>query len=100
MPHRGKSEAKCKGQRECWNMLSFRVLYRGACPGSFLFARGLPILPAEPATVALYIADLGGVAKPSTITRRLAAIAKAHQAAGHESPCAMRHAPVKEVLSA
>lgn len=62
-------------------------------------ARGLPTLPAAPATIALYIADLGGVAKPSTITRRLAAIAKAHQAAGHESPCAMRHAAVKEVLS-
>jgi site-specific recombinase XerD len=62
-------------------------------------ARGLPILPAAPETIALYIADLGGVAKPSTITRRLAAIAKAHQAAGHDSPCAMRHAAVKEVLS-
>lgn len=62
-------------------------------------ARGLPTLPAEPDTIALYIADMGGVAKPSTITRRLAAIAKAHQAAGHESPCAMRHAAVKEVLA-
>src|SRR6476660_4706324 len=28
----------------------------------------------------------------------LAAISKAHQAAGHESPCAMKHAVVKEVL--
>ncbi len=62
-------------------------------------ARGLPALPAAPQTVALYIADLGGTAKPSTITRALAAIAKAHQAAGHESPCAMRHAAVKEVLA-
>jgi site-specific recombinase XerD len=61
--------------------------------------RGLPILPATPETIALYIADLGGVDKPSTITRRLAAIAKAHQAGGHESPTAMRHAAVKEVLS-
>ncbi len=62
-------------------------------------ARGLPTLPAAPQSIALYIADMGGVAKPSTITRRLAAIAKAHQAAGHDSPCAMRHAAVKEVLS-
>jgi site-specific recombinase XerD len=62
-------------------------------------AQGFPTLPAAPQTVALYVADLGGVAKPSTITRALAAIAKAHQAAGHESPCAMRHAAVKEVLA-
>jgi hypothetical protein len=31
-------------------------------------------------------------------TRRLAAISKAHQAAGFESPCAMRHAALSEVL--
>src|SRR4051812_37522412 len=61
--------------------------------------RGLVALPAAPETVALYIADLGGESKVSTITRRLAAIAKAHQVAGHDSPCAMRHAVVKEVMS-
>ncbi len=32
-----------------------------------------------------------------TLQRRLAAIAKAHQAAGHESPTSMRHAVVSEV---
>jgi site-specific recombinase XerD len=55
-------------------------------------------LPATPATVALYIADLASTAKVATITRRLAAISKAHQAAGCESPCTMKHAAVKEVL--
>jgi hypothetical protein len=48
--------------------------------------------------VALYITDLATDAKVATITRRSAAISKAHQAAGSESPCAMKHAVVKEVL--
>jgi site-specific recombinase XerD len=61
--------------------------------------RGVEQMPAAPHTIALYIADLGGFNKPATITRRLAAIAKIHQAAGHESPCAMRHAEVREVLA-
>lgn len=56
-------------------------------------------LPAIPETVALYMADLASTRKPATITRYLAAIAKAHQAAGYESPCAMRHACVKEVMA-
>jgi site-specific recombinase XerD len=56
-------------------------------------------LPAAPATIALYCADLASVAKVSTITRRLAAIAKAHQADGHESPCSTRNAAVAEVLA-
>src|SRR3954451_22946103 len=43
-------------------------------------------LPAAPATVAMYMADLAEVAKVATITRRLAAISKAHQAAGLGSP--------------
>lgn len=61
-------------------------------------AHGLDTLPAAPETIALYIADLAAAAKTSTITRRLAAIAKAHQAKGLESPCSMKHALVKEVL--
>jgi integrase len=55
-------------------------------------------LPAEPKTVALYLAELADTKKVSTLTRRLAAISKAHQAAGFESPCAMRHAALSEVL--
>src|SRR5262245_5115802 len=43
-------------------------------------------LPAEPATVALYITDLAERCKPSTITRRLATISQAHQQAGHPTP--------------
>src|SRR5262245_38170526 len=49
---------------------------------------GLVQLPTAPETIALYIADLGGIAKPSTITRRLAVIVKSYQAVGHDSPCA------------
>lgn len=43
-------------------------------------------LPAEPETVALYVADLAARRKPATIDARLAAISAAHRAAGHESP--------------
>ncbi|HEU4324771.1 MAG TPA: site-specific integrase [Roseiflexaceae bacterium] len=49
--------------------------------------RHLPPLPATPATVAAYLADLAqrGL-KVATLTRRLAALAQAHQLAGHPSP--------------
>src|SRR3954452_4710266 len=56
-------------------------------------------LPAAPATVAMYIADLAEIAKVATITRRMAAISKAHQAAGFESPCSLKNAAVSEVLA-
>ena len=49
-------------------------------------ARALETLPAEPETVALFVADLARTAKPATIDARLAAISAAHRAAGHESP--------------
>jgi len=58
----------------------------------------LPCMPASPGSVALYITDLTNASKVSTISRRLAAISKVHQAAGHESPCAMKHAVLKETL--
>jgi len=61
-------------------------------------ARALASLPAAPATVALYLADRAETLKPATLTRRLAAIAKAHSAAGHDSPASLRHAAVSEVL--
>jgi integrase len=64
---------------------------------SWCDARRLTALPSQPKTVALYLAEHGGVLKPVTLQRRLAAIAKAHQAAGHESPTSMRHAVVSEV---
>jgi site-specific recombinase XerD len=43
-------------------------------------------MPADPETVALYVADLAGTLKPATIDARLAAISAAHRAAGYESP--------------
>jgi len=49
-------------------------------------ARALESLPAAPETVALYLADQADRLKPATLERRLAAIAKAHAAAGHPSP--------------
>jgi len=49
-------------------------------------AHGLPSLPATPETVALYLAALAQMAKVSTVGRRLTAIAKAHRAAGYETP--------------
>jgi site-specific recombinase XerD len=43
-------------------------------------------LPAVPDTVAYYLADRSERLKVSTLQRRLATIAEAHRAAGHESP--------------
>jgi site-specific recombinase XerD len=43
-------------------------------------------LPADPATVVLYLTDLARTAKPSTIRRRMSAISVAHQAAGCPTP--------------
>jgi integrase len=47
---------------------------------------GLEPLPASPQTLALYLTDLAGVARTSTVGRRLAAIAEAHRVAGFLSP--------------
>ena len=52
-------------------------------------------LPALPETVAYYLADRSERLKVSTLQRRLATIAEAHRAAGHESP--NRHARVRLV---
>lgn len=46
----------------------------------------LDALPAEPMTVALYLAALAQVRKPSTIRRRMGSISVVHQLAGFESP--------------
>lgn len=48
--------------------------------------RNAATIPAAPATVAEYVADLAKTYKPSTISRRLAAISVAHKLAGHETP--------------
>jgi integrase len=47
---------------------------------------GLDAMPADPATVALYITALAETHRPSTINRRLAAIAVAHHRHGLASP--------------
>jgi integrase len=52
-------------------------------------------LPALPDTVAYYLADCSERLKVSTLQRRLATIAEAHRAAGHEAP--NRHARVRLV---
>ena len=57
----------------------------------------LPSLPADPRTVALYIANLADSHKPATIGRHLAAIAARHKARGYESPASMRHGAVASV---
>jgi site-specific recombinase XerD len=52
-------------------------------------------LPARPDTVAYYLADRSARLRVSTLQRRLATIAEAHRAAGHESP--NRHPQVRLV---
>lgn len=66
---------------------------------AWCLSHGVESLPATPETIALYIADMAGRLKPATLGRHLAAVSKAHSAAGYESPCAMRHAAVKAVWS-
>lgn len=56
--------------------------------GAWCADRNLQALPAAPATVARYLADLETIYKPSTIRRRMAAISVAHQVAGHPTPTA------------
>jgi len=62
-------------------------------------AEHLEPLPARPETVGLYLAALADTHKPSTITRRLAAIAKQHRNAGLESPASLRLSAVGDVIA-
>jgi len=55
-------------------------------------------LPASPKTVALYLSALAATHRPATMTRRLTAITKAHQIAGHPSPATMQQPAVSETL--
>jgi site-specific recombinase XerD len=54
-------------------------------------------LPAEPASVALYLTDRAASLKTSSLARRLTAISRVHQASGHLSPAALQHIEVSEV---
>lgn len=53
-------------------------------------------MPAEPATVVMFLTSEARTLKPSTVTRRAAAISVTHKEAGHPSPCA--HDGVRELL--
>jgi hypothetical protein len=59
-------------------------------------ASGRSATPAEPATVATYLAHNADLLKVVTLERRLTAVGKAHQASGLDSPVAMAHAIVRE----
>ncbi|NMH97378.1 tyrosine-type recombinase/integrase [Pseudonocardia sp. K10HN5] len=54
-------------------------------------------LPASPATLARYLADLAATHRPATLARRCSAIAAAHDLAGYPSPT--RDQQVKTVLA-
>jgi len=60
-------------------------------------ARAVTALPAEPQTLAAYLANLALTDRPATIGRKLAAIAVAHRDAGLESPT--EHGMVKRTLA-
>src|SRR4051812_17743804 len=51
---------------------------------------GLSYLPADPQSVALYIADMAKDHKPATIGRHMAAIAARHKATGYGSRASLR----------
>lgn len=80
-----RSEATLRAYRSDWADFEQWCQRHGADP-----------LPAAPATVALYVTDLASTRKPSTITRRMAAISVAHQHVGHPSPTS--DVRVREVL--
>jgi site-specific recombinase XerC len=59
---------------------------------------GLAAMPAEPSTVATYVAiEAQRGIRPSTLERRLAAIRHIHINAGHQSPADNRH--VRDVMA-
>src|SRR5215510_958338 len=81
-----KAPATRRGYRSDWR--SFEL---------WCASNGLSNLPAEPETIALYIADLAESHKPATIGRHMAAIAARHKAGGLESPASLRHGAVASV---
>jgi site-specific recombinase XerD len=70
---------KAKSTRKAYGT-DFR-LFKAYCDG-----KGVSALPASPETVAAYLAAEAQTAKPSTISRRVAAIRYAHRLAGLETP--------------
>ena len=72
---KAKSEATQRAYAADWADFS------GWCARHALVA-----LPADPATVVLYLTDLAERVKASTLQRRVTALGQAHEAAGHPSP--------------
>lgn len=67
---------------------------------AFCQSQHVSALPSTPTTVAAYLVMLAEAGrKPATMSRRLAAISKAHSAAQLDSPASTKHAVVKEVWS-
>lgn len=82
-----KAANTVRGYRSDWNDFT-----------AWCSAQRLAPLPAEPATVALYLADLtGSGAATSTIQRRISSISQAHQAAGHR-PSPTSDVRVRQVM--
>ena len=90
-----KAKAYANEARSANTLRAYESDLRAFC--SWCQARGLSCLPATPETVSLYIADVAETMKPSTLQRRLAAIAVAHKAAGYLSPAS--HEVVRSVLA-
>lgn len=90
-----KARAYAQDARSANTLRAYESDLRSFC--SWCQARGVTCLPATAETVSLYIADVAESVKPSTLQRRLAAIAVAHKAAGYESPTA--HEVVRSVLA-
>jgi site-specific recombinase XerD len=83
-----KSPATIRAYRREWNHFE-----------SWCVDHRLTPLPATPETVAMYIADCASDCAVSTITRRLTAITKAHQAAAYpNSPSLTKHFIVGETM--
>ena len=86
--HSAKADSTRKAYRNDWRAFE-----------SWCQAHNLPSLPSTPQTIALYIADCVNHLAAATISRRLASISKAHQAAGFkDSPASTKHFVVGEVL--
>lgn len=72
---KGRAENTWRGYRTDWQD------FTGWC-----WVEGREAMPASAETVADYVAELAQTYKPATITRRLSAIAAAHQVKGLPSP--------------
>ena len=70
-----KAESTLRGYQSDWRHFLEWCRIHDICP-----------LPAQPETVASYIAECAGYLKTGSIQRRLNAIAEAHKAVGLESP--------------